>query len=122
MNNLADLELEMLDIRPNIETVAINSVLELHHLLAQLGGIEKVVSSIKSMKPMIIMVVEQRSELQRPISHITQLSTPHEVDRALAQPNNYRVVSSRVYTELCWIGLCLDRSDPIYTSTIKCAI
>ncbi|KAI9194988.1 hypothetical protein LWI28_010643 [Acer negundo] len=65
MNNLADLELEMLDIRPNIETVAINSVLELHHLLAQLGGIEKVVSSIKSMKPMIIMVVEQRSELQR---------------------------------------------------------
>ncbi|KAL5743455.1 hypothetical protein ACOSQ2_026571 [Xanthoceras sorbifolium] len=66
-NSLADLEPEMLDIRPDVETVAVNSVFELHRLLARPGGIEKVVSSIKAMKPKIITVVEQEANHNGPV-------------------------------------------------------
>jgi len=62
-NSLADLDASMLDIRPSeVETVAVNSVFELHRLLARPGAIEKVLSSIKAMKPKIITVVEQESD------------------------------------------------------------
>ncbi|XVE72216.1 hypothetical protein DITRI_Ditri11bG0021700 [Diplodiscus trichospermus] len=61
-NSLADLEPEMLEIRPpEVEAVAVNSVFELHRLLARPGGIEKVLSSIKAMKPKILTVVEQEA-------------------------------------------------------------
>ncbi|KAJ4706917.1 DELLA protein GAI [Melia azedarach] len=67
-NSLADLEPEMLDIRPSeVETVAVNSVFELHRLLARPGGIEKVVSSIKAMKPQIITIVEQEANHNNPV-------------------------------------------------------
>ncbi|KAK1551260.1 hypothetical protein Q3G72_032989 [Acer saccharum] len=66
-NSLADLEPELLDIQPDIETVAVNSVFELHRLLARPGGIEKVVSSIKAMKPTIITVVEQEANHNGPV-------------------------------------------------------
>ncbi|KAL4324203.1 hypothetical protein GQ457_11G004790 [Hibiscus cannabinus] len=66
-NSLADLEPEMLDIRPpEVEVVAVNSVFELHRLLARPGGIEKVVSSIKAMKPRILTVVEQEANHNGP--------------------------------------------------------
>ncbi|XP_022728327.1 DELLA protein GAI-like [Durio zibethinus] len=61
-NSLADLEPEMLEIQPpEVEAVAVNSVFELHRLLARPGGIEKVLSSIKAMKPKILTVVEQEA-------------------------------------------------------------
>ncbi|KAE8708059.1 DELLA protein GAI [Hibiscus syriacus] len=67
-NSLADLEPEMLDLRPpEVEVVAVNSVFELHRLLARPGGIEKVVSSIKAMKPKILTVVEQEANLNGPV-------------------------------------------------------
>ncbi|KAL1090415.1 hypothetical protein V6Z11_D07G086900 [Gossypium hirsutum] len=67
-NSLADLEPEMLDIRPpEIEVVAVNAVFELHPLLARPGGIEKVVSSIKAMKPKIVTVVEQEANHNGPV-------------------------------------------------------
>ncbi|XP_044468970.1 DELLA protein GAI [Mangifera indica] len=66
-NSLADLEPEMLDIRPEVETIAVNSVFELHRLLARPGGIEKVVSSIKAMKPNIITIVEQEANHNSPL-------------------------------------------------------
>ncbi|XP_044504383.1 DELLA protein GAI-like [Mangifera indica] len=66
-NSLADLEPEMLDIRPEVETVAVNSVFELHRLLARPGGIEKVVASIKAMKPKIITIVEQEANHNSPV-------------------------------------------------------
>ncbi|GMI76289.1 REPRESSOR OF GA, REPRESSOR OF GA1-3 1, repressor of GA [Hibiscus trionum] len=66
-NSLADIEPEMLDIRPpEVEVVAVNSVFELHRLLARPGGIEKVVSSIKAMKPKILTVVEQEANHNGP--------------------------------------------------------
>lgn len=61
-NSLADLQPEMLDLRPpEVETVAVNSVFELHRLLARPGGIDKVLSSIKAMKPKIVTIVEQEA-------------------------------------------------------------
>ncbi|KAM7515836.1 hypothetical protein LguiA_005419 [Lonicera macranthoides] len=62
-NSLADLDASMLEIRPSeVEAVAVNSVFELHRLLARPGAIEKVLSSIKAMKPKIVTVVEIESD------------------------------------------------------------
>ncbi|XVF71435.1 hypothetical protein PTKIN_Ptkin12aG0037100 [Pterospermum kingtungense] len=67
-NSLADLEPEMLEIRPpEVEAVAVNSVFELHRLLARPGGIEKVLGSIKAMKPKILTVVEQEANHNGPV-------------------------------------------------------
>ncbi|GMI85571.1 REPRESSOR OF GA, REPRESSOR OF GA1-3 1, repressor of GA [Hibiscus trionum] len=67
-NSLADLEAEMFEIRPpEAEVVAVNSVFELHRLLAQPGGFDKVVSSIKAMKPKILTVVEQEANHNGPV-------------------------------------------------------
>lgn len=61
-NSLADLEPSMLHIQPpEVEAVAVNSVLELHRLLARPGAIEKVLTSIKAMKPKIVTLVEQEA-------------------------------------------------------------
>lgn len=58
--SLADLNASMLDLRPD-ESVAVNSVFELHKLLAQPGAIDKVLSVVKQMKPEIVTVVEQEA-------------------------------------------------------------
>ncbi|KAK6150318.1 hypothetical protein DH2020_015250 [Rehmannia glutinosa] len=60
-NSLADLDANMLEIRPNLETVAVNSVFELHRLLARPGSIENVLNLIKSMNPKIVTIVEQEA-------------------------------------------------------------
>ncbi|XP_010528540.1 PREDICTED: DELLA protein RGL1 [Tarenaya hassleriana] len=61
VNCLSELEPEMFETRPGSESVAVNSVFELHRLLARTGSIEKVFSTIKSIKPDIITVVEQEA-------------------------------------------------------------
>lgn len=67
-NSLADLEPSMLDIcPPEVETLAVNSVFELHRLLARPGAIEKVMASIKAMKPKIVTVVEQEANHNGPV-------------------------------------------------------
>nr|AYA95096.1 Della [Paeonia lactiflora] len=67
-NSLADLEPAMLNIRPpEVEVVAVNSVFELHRLLARPGAIEKVLSSIKAMKPKIVTIVEQEANHNGPV-------------------------------------------------------
>ncbi|PHT30960.1 DELLA protein GAI [Capsicum baccatum] len=61
-NSLADLDASMLDIRPSeTEAVAVNSVFELHRLLARQGAIEKVLDSIRQMNPKIVTLVEQEA-------------------------------------------------------------
>ena len=61
-NSLADLDASMLELRPTeIESVAVNSVFELHKLLARPGAIEKVLTVVKQMKPEIVTMVEQES-------------------------------------------------------------
>ncbi|KAL6573795.1 DELLA protein gai1 [Orobanche hederae] len=57
-NSLADLDSAMLDTRDG-ETVAVNSIFELHQLLAMPGAIEKVLRVVKELKPELLTVVEQ---------------------------------------------------------------
>nr|XP_043623444.1 DELLA protein GAI-like [Erigeron canadensis] len=59
-NSLADLEPGMFDLRTG-EVVAVNSVFELHKLLARPGSVEKVLSLVKDIKPEILTVVEQEA-------------------------------------------------------------
>lgn len=64
--SLADLEPAMLDLRED-EVVAVNSVFELHQLLARPGAVEKVLSAVKEMKPEILTVVEQEANHNGPV-------------------------------------------------------
>ncbi|KAE8673176.1 DELLA protein GAI [Hibiscus syriacus] len=58
----------MLEIRPSeAEVVAVNSVFEFHRLLARPSWLDKVVSSIKAMKPRILTVVEQEANHNGPV-------------------------------------------------------
>ncbi|XP_050372997.1 DELLA protein GAIP-B [Argentina anserina] len=67
-NSLADLDASMLELRPSeVESVAVNSVFELHKLLARPGAIEKVLSVVKQMKPEIVTVVEQEANHNGPV-------------------------------------------------------
>ncbi|KAF8378612.1 hypothetical protein HHK36_029960 [Tetracentron sinense] len=67
-NSLADLDAVILDLRPSdVEAVAVNSVLELHRLLARPGSIEKVLGSIKAMRPKIVTIVEQEANHNGPV-------------------------------------------------------
>ncbi|XVE74680.1 hypothetical protein DITRI_Ditri12bG0036600 [Diplodiscus trichospermus] len=67
-NSLADLDASMLDLRPSeVEAVAVNSVFELHKLLARPGAIDKVLSAVKQMKPEIVTIVEQEANHNSPV-------------------------------------------------------
>eukprot|EP00262_Sarcandra_glabra_P022385 TRINITY_DN9901_c0_g3_i1.p1 TRINITY_DN9901_c0_g3~~TRINITY_DN9901_c0_g3_i1.p1 ORF type:complete len:586 (+),score=31.30 TRINITY_DN9901_c0_g3_i1:419-2176(+) len=67
-NSLADLEPAMLEIRPSdVEAVAVNSVFELHRLLARPGAIDKVLASVKALGPKIVTVVEQEANHNGPV-------------------------------------------------------
>ncbi|KAL6539060.1 DELLA protein gai1 [Orobanche minor] len=57
-NSLSDLDSAMLDTRDG-EIVAVNSIFELHQLLAMPGAIEKVLQVVKELKPELLTVVEQ---------------------------------------------------------------
>ncbi|OIW02669.1 hypothetical protein TanjilG_29445 [Lupinus angustifolius] len=59
-NSLADLNPFVLEIRSG-ESVAVNSVFELHRLLARPGSVEKVFNIIKEINPEIMTVVEQEA-------------------------------------------------------------
>ncbi|GAB2279899.1 hypothetical protein Dimus_014535, partial [Dionaea muscipula] len=69
-DSLADLDAAMLDIKqrgPVGETVAVNSVFELHRLLARPGAIEKVLATVRAVKPKIVTVVEQEANHNGPV-------------------------------------------------------
>ncbi|XAR63650.1 hypothetical protein NMG60_11023670 [Bertholletia excelsa] len=65
-NSLADLNSSMLDLREG-EAVAVNSVFELHQLLARPGAIEKVLSTVREVKPDIFTIVEQEASHNGPV-------------------------------------------------------
>ncbi|GKV38611.1 hypothetical protein SLEP1_g46500 [Rubroshorea leprosula] len=66
--SLADLDASMLNLRPSeVESVAVNSVFELHKLLARPGAIEKALSVVKQMNPEIVTVVEQEANHNGPL-------------------------------------------------------
>jgi DELLA protein len=63
---LADLEPFMLqpdgeDTDDEPEVIAVNSVFELHRLLAQPGALEKVLGTVRAVRPRIVTVVEQEA-------------------------------------------------------------
>ncbi|GAB2296916.1 hypothetical protein Dimus_031018 [Dionaea muscipula] len=66
--SLVDLDAAMLDIKqgPAEEMVAVNSVFELHRLLARPGDMEKVLGIIRAVKPKIVTVVEQEANHNGP--------------------------------------------------------
>ncbi|KAK1559910.1 hypothetical protein Q3G72_019890 [Acer saccharum] len=58
-NSLADLDWSELELGPSeFDSIAINSVLELHKLLARPGAVEKVLSVVNNLRPDIFMVVK----------------------------------------------------------------
>lgn len=61
VESLTDLEPEMFETRPESETLVINSVFELHPLLARPGSIEKLLETVKAVRPSIVTVVEQEA-------------------------------------------------------------
>nr|WFG82815.1 DELLA protein GAI [Chimonanthus praecox] len=65
-NSLADLDPHLLDVRPN-EAVAVNSVFEMHRLLARQGAIDKVLSTIRAVRPSIVTIVEQVANHNGPL-------------------------------------------------------
>ncbi|NP_001413667.1 putative transcription factor GRAS family [Medicago truncatula] len=66
-NSLADLDASMLELRsPETESVAVNSVFELHKLNARPGALEKVFSVIRQIRPEIVTVVEQEANHNGP--------------------------------------------------------
>ncbi|KAI3730662.1 hypothetical protein L1987_61834 [Smallanthus sonchifolius] len=64
--SLVDLEPAVLDLRED-EVVAVNSVFEMHQLLARPGAVEKVLTAVKDMKPEILTVVEQEANHNGPV-------------------------------------------------------
>ncbi|KAM0015045.1 putative transcription factor GRAS family [Helianthus debilis subsp. tardiflorus] len=64
--SLADIEPGMLDLRDD-EVVAVNSVFEMHQLLARPGSVEKVLTALKVLNPVIVTVVEQEANHNGPV-------------------------------------------------------
>ncbi|XP_074309384.1 DELLA protein 2 [Silene latifolia] len=66
-NSLTDLEPGLLDLKPESEVVAVNSVFDLHRLLSRPGAVEKVLGMIKDVNPVIVTVVEQEANHNGPV-------------------------------------------------------
>lgn len=116
-NSLADIDAAMLDIRPSeVEVVAVNSVFELHRLLARPGAVETVLNSIKAMNPKIVTLVEQESNhngavfLDRFNEALHYYSTMFDSleSSALTQPLSQDLVMSEVYLgrQICNVVAC----------------
>ncbi|KAI3747550.1 hypothetical protein L6452_10035 [Arctium lappa] len=116
-NSLADIDAGMLDIRSSeVEVVAVNSVFELHRLLARPGAVEKVLDSINAMKPKIVTLVEQESNhngavfLDRFNEALHYYSTMFDSleSSALSQPISQDLVMSEVYLgrQICNVVAC----------------
>uniref|UniRef100_A0A5B7A557 DELLA protein n=1 Tax=Davidia involucrata TaxID=16924 RepID=A0A5B7A557_DAVIN len=116
-NSLADLDAAMLDIRPSeVEAVAVNSVFEIHRLLARPGAIDKVLSSIKAMRPKIVTVVEQEANhngtvfLDRFNESLHYYSTMFDSleGSGLTQPSSQDLVMSELYLgrQICNVVAC----------------
>lgn len=66
--SLDDLDANMLELRPTeSESIAVNSIFELHKLLGKPGAIDKVLSMVKQMKPEIFTIAEQEADTNDPI-------------------------------------------------------
>ncbi|CAK9185884.1 unnamed protein product [Ilex paraguariensis] len=116
-NSLADIDASMLDIRPSsTEAVAVNSVFELHRLFSRPGAIEKVLNSIKAMRPKIVTLVEQEANhneslfLDRFNEALQYYSTMFDSleSSGLSQTNSQDLLMSEVYLgrQICNVLAC----------------
>ncbi|KAL3838684.1 hypothetical protein ACJIZ3_023275 [Penstemon smallii] len=116
-SSLADLDVEMFGIRPSEgEVVAVNSVLELHRLLARPGGIEKVLNLIKGLSPKLVTIVEQEANhngavfLDRFNESLHYYSTMFDSleSAGLTQPDSQDLVMTEVYLgrQICNVVAC----------------
>ncbi|XAR73530.1 hypothetical protein NMG60_11007520 [Bertholletia excelsa] len=115
--SLADVEPSILELLPSeVEAVAVNSVFELHRLLARPGAIDKVLTSIKAMNPKIVTVVEQEANhngavfLDRFNEALHYYSTMFDSleSSGLTQPNSQDVLMSEMYLgrQICNVVAC----------------
>ncbi|XP_023521151.1 DELLA protein GAIP-B [Cucurbita pepo subsp. pepo] len=112
-NSLADLDASMLELRPSeVESVVVNSVFELHKLLARPGAIEKVMSVVKQMKPEIMTVVEQEANHNGPVFMDRFTESLHYYstlfDSLESSPNNQDKMMSEMYLgkQICNVVAC----------------
>lgn len=117
-NSLADLDASMLEIRPGeVEAVAVNSVFELHRLLSKPGAIDKVLNSIKSMRPKIVAVVEQEANhngsafmdrFNEALHYYSTMFDSLESSGLTQQSNSQDLVMSEVYLgrQICNVVAC----------------
>ncbi|XP_023550748.1 DELLA protein GAIP [Cucurbita pepo subsp. pepo] len=112
-NSLADLDASMLELRPSeVEAVVVNSVFELHQLLARPGAIEKVLSVVKQMKPEIVTVVEQEANHNGPVFVERFTESLHYYstlfDSLECSPNNQDKMMSEMYLgkQICNVVAC----------------
>lgn len=118
-NSLADLDASMLELRPGEESVAVNSVFELHKLLARPGAIEKVLSVVKQMKPEIVTIVEQEASHNGPVFLDRFTESLHYYstlfDSLEGSVSNQDKVMSEVYLgkQICNVVACegVDRTE-----------
>ncbi|KAK9106520.1 hypothetical protein Syun_022531 [Stephania yunnanensis] len=66
VESLADLDSETIRLREG-EAVAVNSVFELHELLARPGSVEKVLGLVRAVRPSVVTVVEQEANHNGPV-------------------------------------------------------
>ncbi|KAL0541440.1 hypothetical protein IC582_021485 [Cucumis melo] len=117
-SNLADLDSAALEIRPAaVEAVAVNSVFDLHRLLARPGAIEKVLGSIKTTKPKIVTIVEQEANHNGPVfldrftealHYYSNLFDSLEGSSSGFEPGSEDVLLSEVYLgkQICNVVAC----------------
>jgi len=113
-NSLADLDPSMLEIRAG-EFVAVNSIFELHRLLARPVDIEKVLATVKRIKPEIVTVVEQEANhngpvfLERFMEALYYYSSLFDsLEGSVAAPSEEAVVMAEMYLgrQICNIVAC----------------
>lgn len=136
--SLADIKPWMLDARPELEAVAVNSILELHRLLedpipGRPSAIDRVLASIWSLKPKILTVVEQEADHNRPVfldrftEALHYYSTVFDSLEARGlQAQSEEQVMSEVYLgrEICNIVACerserVERHEPLLNWSVR---
>ncbi|KAJ4960785.1 hypothetical protein NE237_020695 [Protea cynaroides] len=129
VNSLADLDPSLLELRPSeVEAVAVNSVFELHRLLGRPGAMEKVLKSIKEMKPRIVTIVEQEANHNGPVFLDRFTESLHYYSTlfdslegcGLSPPNSQDLLMSEVYLgrQICNVVGCegpdrMERHEPL---------
>ncbi|CAJ2677619.1 unnamed protein product [Trifolium pratense] len=114
VNSLADLEASMLELRsPETESVAVNSVFELHKLNARPGSLERVFSVIRQIQPEIVTVVEQEANhngssfLDRFTESLYYYSALFDsLESSLAEPQDKAMSEVYLGKQICNVVAC----------------